>query len=250
MSFQAMSWVIENSQQKTNSYLVLLLIAWHARPGGKSAWPSIPRLAHESRLNPRTVRRIVDRLVACGELVKETRSGPRQCNLYSLPFHEDTAAPPCDPPYEGTAAPPLTNQLMGTFSVPTHEDIQCPHDGGIAAPPELKENLNLTESISMAKNIPTLEQVKTFWQEKKYTSMAEAFFNHHAARGWIMSNGRKVQDWHAAAWTWEHNDSKFSKGNGNGRIYESAEAGRARRTKEALKRFNDSQSSGDSENVQ
>lgn len=35
------------------------------------------------------------------------------------------------------------------------------------------------------------------------------FFDHHEARGWILSNGKKARDWQAMCRTWESNKSKF-----------------------------------------
>lgn len=51
--------------------LVLLCFGDHARAGGGSSYPSIPRVARETGLNRRTVQRIVAELIAGGYLRQE-----------------------------------------------------------------------------------------------------------------------------------------------------------------------------------
>lgn len=48
--------------------------------------------------------------------------------------------------------------------------------------------------------------------ENKYSMTEEdckAFLDHHSARGWILSNGKPVKDWHSAFRTWARNSQKF-----------------------------------------
>jgi hypothetical protein len=90
VSVQAISWVIDHSKHKGNSFVVLLMIANHARPDGTGAWPSVSTLSKESRISERTVQRNIKRLTRTTftippELVVEERKGPHGCNLYSIP---------------------------------------------------------------------------------------------------------------------------------------------------------------------
>ena len=90
MSVQAISWVIECSRHKGNSFVVLLMIANHARSDGTGAWPSVKTLAKESRVAERTVQRTIKRLKIFQhgfepELVVEEGKGPHGCNLYTIP---------------------------------------------------------------------------------------------------------------------------------------------------------------------
>lgn len=65
---------------------------------------------------------------------------------------------------------------------------------------------------------PTLLQVTTHLQQLGYTghapSEAQAFIDHHEARGWFLSKGVKMKSWEAAVGTWKRNAEKFSKPNG------------------------------------
>lgn len=95
-SVQAISWVIEKSKHKGNSFVVLLMIANHAKSDGTGAWPSVSTLAKESRLSRRTVQRCLNRLSRPWsgrknwqkeppELKVLVRQGPHRSNLYDLP---------------------------------------------------------------------------------------------------------------------------------------------------------------------
>lgn len=90
ISVQAMSWVIEHSKHKGNSFVVLLMIANHARSDGTGAWPSIPTLAKEARVSDRTVQRTIQRLSRSQrkfkpELEVHPGKGPHGANVYSIP---------------------------------------------------------------------------------------------------------------------------------------------------------------------
>ncbi len=89
MSVQAMSWVIENSQQKGSSFVVLLMIANHAHSDGTQAFPSYDTLAREARITHRQVTRIIPKLVASGELILVEHGSPKRSNLYRIPISRD-----------------------------------------------------------------------------------------------------------------------------------------------------------------
>ncbi len=85
LSVQAISWVIENSKHSLGSFIVLFMIANHARDDGTGAWPSIATLARESRMSERQVRYCLRRLERSGELQTQIACGPYGTNMYSLP---------------------------------------------------------------------------------------------------------------------------------------------------------------------
>jgi len=89
MSVQAISWVIEQSKHKGNSFVVLLMIANHARSDGTGAWPSIKTLAKEARISERTVQYTIKRLCRTSRSIKpelycEKGKGPHGTNLYTI----------------------------------------------------------------------------------------------------------------------------------------------------------------------
>jgi hypothetical protein len=86
MSVQASSWVIEHSQHKGSTLLVLLMIANHAHADGSGAYPSLSTLARESRLSQRQVIRILKQLERSGELtvVRSKEAGLNNVNYYTV----------------------------------------------------------------------------------------------------------------------------------------------------------------------
>jgi len=65
---------------------------------------------------------------------------------------------------------------------------------------------------------PSIPEVQSHCDLKNYSFDVEHFFAHHEARGWVLSNGKKMKCWKSAATTWNKNQEKFngnSKGNFN-----------------------------------
>jgi len=81
-----MSWVFEHSQATGNDRLVLLAIADQSDADGFNAYPSIPTIAHMSRVPERTVQRCLERLEAGRELLvnRPPRQGRGHHNTYAV----------------------------------------------------------------------------------------------------------------------------------------------------------------------
>jgi hypothetical protein len=61
-----------------------------------------------------------------------------------------------------------------------------------------------------AMDLPNLEQVKEFFNEKDKTNLdAEKFFNHFESNGWLVGGKSKMKNWQAAARNWILNSDKF-----------------------------------------
>ncbi|WP_295996616.1 hypothetical protein [uncultured Veillonella sp.] len=64
--------------------------------------------------------------------------------------------------------------------------------------------------ISHSKNAhfkpPTLEEVKAYCIKRNNNIDAEYFIDFQEARGWVLSNGKKMKDWKATIRTWEKNN--------------------------------------------
>jgi hypothetical protein len=52
---------------------------------------------------------------------------------------------------------------------------------------------------------PTLDEVKAYCIERNNNIDAEYFIDFQEARGWVLSNGKKMKDWKATIRTWERN---------------------------------------------
>ncbi|HMA46989.1 MAG TPA: helix-turn-helix domain-containing protein [Frankiaceae bacterium] len=84
MSVRATTWVWEHSPTAGTARLVLLAIADTADDAGGNAWPSVATLARKTRLDVRTVQRVIRRLVAGGHLRVAPTAGRGGTNVYTV----------------------------------------------------------------------------------------------------------------------------------------------------------------------
>lgn len=82
MSIQAVAWVLEHSEATLADRLVLIAIANHADARGWNAYPSVPLIAREARVDERTVYRALDALKASGEVTVQRRPG--HSSMYAI----------------------------------------------------------------------------------------------------------------------------------------------------------------------
>lgn len=85
MSWQAVTWVLEQSEATLGSRLVILSIASHANREGKNAFPSMDTIARECLLSRREVIYCVQSLEELGELRVNRGIGRGNPNHYELP---------------------------------------------------------------------------------------------------------------------------------------------------------------------
>jgi hypothetical protein len=78
MSIKVMAWVWDRSPVAGTELLMLLAIADQTNDDGRDAWPSIDNLAKRTRLNRRTVQRVLQRLTAAGHIAIEEGGGRRR----------------------------------------------------------------------------------------------------------------------------------------------------------------------------
>lgn len=127
MSIRVMNWVWDYSPAKGTELLLLLAIADAANDDGTNAFPSITTLARKTRLDSRTVRRIVRKLTAEGHIEVDERGG-RESNRYSVRMEERFSTPltDCHPWQNDTpgtgATPPLTQLCHPTPDTATPPD--------------------------------------------------------------------------------------------------------------------------------
>lgn len=112
MSVRVTSWVWDHATTVGgNDLLVLLAIADHADDTGANAWPSIATLARKTRINERTVQRIIRRLTDAGHLLVRATTGGRRSNRYTIPTTGPAAPPPAEP---ATPPPPAPSDEPAT----------------------------------------------------------------------------------------------------------------------------------------
>lgn len=88
MSIQAVAWVLDNSESRGFSRLVLLSLANHINGDTGLCCPSMRTIAREAGVSLGTIPNAVTNLVALGELKVLEEGGPRRSARYVLPFAE------------------------------------------------------------------------------------------------------------------------------------------------------------------
>ncbi len=94
MSVSVMTWVWRQAQVSGNELVVLLAIADEANDTGGNAFPSIASLATKTRLDVRTVRRVLARLTDRGLVEITTPGGGRRANTYRVLMDTPGESPP------------------------------------------------------------------------------------------------------------------------------------------------------------
>jgi len=90
MSIQAVAWVLEHSAASLADRLVLIAIANHADARGWNAWPAVPLIAAEARVDRATVFRSIAALEELGEIHVERRPGrPNRYGIRALMGSQD-----------------------------------------------------------------------------------------------------------------------------------------------------------------
>lgn len=136
MSIKVMTWVWDHAPVAGTELLMLLAIADQANDKGKDSWPSIDDLAGRTRLNRRTVQRVLKRLDDDGHLVIEGGGGRRR-NRYAIPMtdpvdnHPESVDELSTPPAERH---PRQTATGGAGAAPGVTQLDRPR-GGTAAPP-------------------------------------------------------------------------------------------------------------------
>lgn len=86
LSWQAVTWVLEQSEAELGSRLVLLSIASHANREGHSAFPSLDTITRETLMSRREVIYCIQAMEEKGELHIDRGGGRGNPNSYTLPF--------------------------------------------------------------------------------------------------------------------------------------------------------------------
>lgn len=90
MSIQAVAWVLEHSEATLADRLVLIAIANHADARGWNAWPAVPLIAAEARVDRATVFRSITALEELGEIDVQRRPGrPNRYGITALMGSQD-----------------------------------------------------------------------------------------------------------------------------------------------------------------
>ncbi len=166
MSIQAVAWVLEHSEATLADRLVLIAIANHADARGWNAWPAVPLIAREARVDRATVFRALDALEGLGELCVKRRSG--RASMYGIP-------------------------AMGGSQDATGEGVaNC--DGGVASTRQRGRKLQPEPSVTVhqPRGEPDFPERCTQCGHFKFDCLCEQIVNKERAKEWVraLRNGQ------------------------------------------------------------
>ena len=144
MSIKVMNWVWDHSPAKGTELLMLLAIADNAADDGSNAFPSVSTLARKTRLDERTVQRIIRKLASQEQLHVDERGG-RQSNRYTVLMREELSTPPAK-------RRSRQNATGGVEAAPGVAELRHPSPGTAVSPEPPSTPL---ETSSTAEGSPT-----------------------------------------------------------------------------------------------
>lgn len=153
MSIKVMTWIWDNSPASGTELLMLLAIADQANDAGREAWPSIRTLAQRTRLDERTVRRVLRRLSEQGLLIVR-KGGGRQSNYYEIPMESTgtlEVSPPLAERHPGQNAPGADSQACPDADVRAARAQLSQGSPDAAMPPDPSS----TRPVSATSQAPT-----------------------------------------------------------------------------------------------
>ena len=71
----------------------------------------------------------------------------------------------------------------------------------------INEKLKNNTSINIKFNIPTIDELEDYKNEKGYQCDVQQFYDYHSSKGWVVGKV-KMKDWKRALSYWESNDKK------------------------------------------
>ena len=185
MSIKAMTWVWDNSPQKSTNLLMLLAIADFCNDEGV-CYPGVPRLAKKCRLQERGARKVITKLQDVGEITvvvggHEGRKKGRNTNLYYLNGYRRSIGLPMqkDLALQNTPVP----QDRST-PVPQDRSTPVPQDRSTPVPQD-SLTINIDPSI----------------KKSTYTDLARARKNENLPKK-SMCVLEELNDSEKAAWKW------------------------------------------------
>src|SRR5882672_10025298 len=92
MSIRLVGEILRDSTAEGSMRLVLLALAYYASDSGTSCYPSIERLARETKLQERYLYKILKKLEAGGHIVIQSGGGRRKPNHYTILRPSETLA--------------------------------------------------------------------------------------------------------------------------------------------------------------
>ena len=200
MSFQAMTWAVEQKCKSAPQKLVLLMLANHANHHTGQCNPSHKRLADECSMSVSGLKKQLKELDAAGyiKIIRTMKNGVNLPNQYELMI-ENREAQHEVVGYDVTEGGAPGNRGAG-YDVATKLETK-PINEPINEP--IKEKYK-KENKRFAP--PTEQEVEEFAKNENLN--LSGFFDYYESNGWLVGKN-KMKNWKAAAKGWSRRQSTY-----------------------------------------
>lgn len=203
----------------TSTELIVYSTIYGFSHGNENQWCCVSQsyLATWARTTERSVRRIIDRLIEKGLIIKEVRNGENGTYCAYKVFErsvsgedtestggEDTeSAPPGHRvrPYPDTESAPTSNNIYNNINNNKENIIKENSESEKDSVPESSARKKGSKEKFIK---PTVEEIRAYCRERNNIVDAERFYDYYESNGWKVGKNT-MKDWKAAVRTWERN---------------------------------------------
>lgn len=203
----------------TSTELIVYSTIYGFSHGNENQWCCVSQsyLATWARTTERSVRRIIDRLIEKGLIIKEVRNGENGTYCAYKVFErsvsgediestegEDTeSAPPGHRvrPYPDTESAPTSNNIYNNINNKKENIIKENSESEKDSVPESSARKKGSKEKFIK---PTVEEIRAYCRERNNIVDAERFYDYYESNGWKVGKNT-MKDWKAAVRTWERN---------------------------------------------
>jgi hypothetical protein len=203
----------------TSTELIVYSTIYGFSHGNENQWCCVSQsyLATWARTTERSVRRIIDRLIEKGLIIKEVRNGENGTYCAYKVFErsvsgedtestggEDTETTPPGHsvrPYPDTASAPTSNNIYNNINNNKENIIKENSESEKDSVPESSARKKGSKEKFIK---PTVEEIRAYCRERNNIVDAERFYDYYESNGWKVGKNT-MKDWKAAVRTWERN---------------------------------------------
>lgn len=203
----------------TSTELIVYSTIYGFSHGNENQWCCVSQsyLATWARTTERSVRRIIDRLIEKGLIIKEVRNGENGTYCAYKVFErsvsgedtestggEDTESTPPGHsvrPYPDTVSAPTSNNIYNNINNNKENIIKENSESEKDSVPESSARKKGSKEKFIK---PTVEEIRAYCRERNNIVDAERFYDYYESNGWKVGKNT-MKDWKAAVRTWERN---------------------------------------------
>ena len=183
-------WMIKELELKGNELLVYAVIYGFSQNEENKFRGSRRYLAEWCNSTIRGIDKVLNKLIEKGLIIKfdEIKNGIKFCEYRCANGGREQSSP-------------VENKVYGGREQSYHNNIEDNID---------KENISNKLDIKERFKKPTIEEIKTYCEERQNNIDGEKFYDFYESKGWMVGKN-KMKDWKACIRTWENRNKVVNK---------------------------------------